>query len=185
MLCPEVLGQDASEDSDEEESAVQLDDHNRDSEGALVDGGNAESKQHESDTGFDCHVGEDVEWLAKPPVLSHKSAWYDARPCWFTIGLHIYGPFNYLQADRDLSWEFDIGDMLPSSMIHTNDGKRDIQNEHDLSSVNIVHLRSNDSTQFTQAAAAKPSSHGNAFCMYERRYIRNEKKIVVRARKKV
>jgi hypothetical protein len=39
-----------------------------------VGGRNTESKQHESDASFDCHIGEDVEWLAKPPILIQTSA---------------------------------------------------------------------------------------------------------------
>jgi hypothetical protein len=39
-----------------------------------MDYGNTESEQHESDAGFDGHVGEDVEWLAEPPILTQTSA---------------------------------------------------------------------------------------------------------------
>ena len=46
----------------------------RDPKDAFVYGRNTESKQHESDASFDCHIGEDVEWLAKPPVLIQTSA---------------------------------------------------------------------------------------------------------------
>ena len=75
VACPEVLGRDALEDEDEEEeSAVNFDDHDRDPEDAFVGGRNTESKQHESDASFDCHIGEDVEWLAKPPILIQTSA---------------------------------------------------------------------------------------------------------------
>jgi hypothetical protein len=61
------------DEDEEEESAIHFDDHESDPENSFVYGENAESKQHQSDTGFDGHVGEDVEGLAEPPVLAHVS----------------------------------------------------------------------------------------------------------------
>jgi hypothetical protein len=76
--------------------------------------------------------------------------------------------------------------MLTSAMVNTSDGKGNVQNKHDLSSVSLRCPSSiNGRARITQAAAAKPSSHPNAFCMYKRQYMRIETKIVVKTRKSV
>jgi hypothetical protein len=135
---PEELSRYALEDEDEEEeSAVQFDDHKRDPEDALVYGENAESKQHQRDAGFDGHVGEDVEGFAKPPVLAHVS--WARRQDWSAVNAHDCGRARYLEANRDLGYRLDVPNMLASAMVHTSDGECDVQNEHDLLFVSVVH----------------------------------------------
>jgi hypothetical protein len=73
--------------------------------------------------------------------------------------------------------------MLSGTMVYAGNGKRNVQNEHHLLLINVMQHDSMVYRNFTQAAAAKPSSHPNAFCMYRRQYIRNETKIVVKTRK--
>jgi hypothetical protein len=95
-----------------------------------------ESEQHESDTSFDGHVRKDVEGFAEPPVLSCVSlVRYTDRSA---ANMHNGVISQYLQADRNLSRRLDVRSVLSSSMVHASDGKRNVQNEEHLTSVNVV-----------------------------------------------
>jgi hypothetical protein len=52
--------------------------------------------------------------------------------------VHDCGRAQYLQADWNLGRRLDFRSMLSSAMVYASDGKRNVQNEHDLSSVNLV-----------------------------------------------
>jgi hypothetical protein len=48
------------------------------------------------------------------------------------------GRAQYLQADWNLGRGLDVRSMLSSAMVYASDGERNVQNKHDLSSVNVV-----------------------------------------------
>lgn len=65
VLSPEVRGWQAlEEENEEEEGAVDLSDDEDSPNDDLVNRTDAEAEKHDTNTGFDSHVGDDVERLA-------------------------------------------------------------------------------------------------------------------------
>lgn len=73
-LGPEIFARQTLEQEDEEEhGAVDFSDDEDTPHDGLVDLVDTEAQQHDADTGFDEHVAEQVEGLAKPPELDMVS----------------------------------------------------------------------------------------------------------------